>query len=155
MAPPTWATQAQLEFLLEEDTKWEFIKAGSTTLKSFYIQTTNAFLEKWPDTPSKSMLGEVNGDATKAQKLVYGFWFGVSLPVDFISFILLVSVADFKLVCPSPPSKEGRSSNPEATPRPWWETLSQEAAFTEVAGIFSRLLPSQRFPTTRGGQETV
>ncbi|KAF9792304.1 hypothetical protein BJ322DRAFT_1102818 [Thelephora terrestris] len=48
MAPPTWTTKEQLEFLIEEDVKWAIIKDSGGTLKSFYLQMARTFLEKWP-----------------------------------------------------------------------------------------------------------
>ena len=79
MAPPTWANEVQLAFLWEENSKWDFIKAGSTTLKSFYAITTNTFLEKWPEAPTEEILKEVNYDPVKAQQLVFTRKLGVSL----------------------------------------------------------------------------
>ena len=49
MALLKWSTQEQLEFLTQEDSKWEITKAGMGTLKNFYARTSKAFLEKWPD----------------------------------------------------------------------------------------------------------
>ena len=49
MALSKWAMQEQLEFLTQEDSKWEITKAGAGTLKNFYARTSKAFLEKWPD----------------------------------------------------------------------------------------------------------
>ena len=85
MAPPTWASQLQTVFLTEEDSKWDFIKAGSSTLKSFYAATTNTFLEKFPEEPSEDMLRQVNYDQVKAQQLVYAQKLAVSPLTSSIS----------------------------------------------------------------------
>ena len=69
MAPPKWATEEQTAFLKCEDKKWEFIKAGPSTLKGFYARTTNAFLEKWPAEPHEKHLAKANGDETRAKEL--------------------------------------------------------------------------------------
>ena len=70
MAPPTWATKEQRQFLLKEDPSWTLIKASGRTLKSFYTQTTRAFLEKWPRTPSVEILALAKGDEAAAKALV-------------------------------------------------------------------------------------
>ena len=69
MAPPTWTTKDQLAFLSQEDSKWEYVKSGETTLKSFYLRTTNAFLEKWPTAPDAKTLKAADGDVVKAQEM--------------------------------------------------------------------------------------
>jgi len=70
MAPPTWATDSQREFLLKEDASWELIKNSGRTLKSFYTQTTRMFLEKWPRTPSSEILAMAKGNEAEAKALV-------------------------------------------------------------------------------------
>ena len=70
MAPPTWATEEQREFLLKEDASWELIKTSGRTLKSFYTQTTRTFLAKWPRTPSQETLALAKGDEAAANALV-------------------------------------------------------------------------------------
>jgi hypothetical protein len=69
MAPPMWTTKDQLAFLTQEDSKWEFVKSSKTMLKSFYLQTTNAFLEKWPTVPDTKTLKAANGDVAKVQEM--------------------------------------------------------------------------------------
>ena len=64
-----WTTQEQFAFLVDEDKKWHIIKAGNTSLKSFYIQTTNTFLVKWPVEPDKKTLERADGDIGKAKAL--------------------------------------------------------------------------------------
>ena len=90
MAPPSWASLEQNEFLCEENTKWDFIKSGSTTLKSFYTQTTNTFLQKWPAAPDEITLAEADGDPVRAQRLVYDFWYKVSPPTSYNFYVLLL-----------------------------------------------------------------
>lgn len=70
MAPPTWATDEQRAFLLGEDATWSLIKESGRTLKSFYIQTTRAFLAKWPRHPSQEILTLAGGDEAAAKALV-------------------------------------------------------------------------------------
>ena len=70
MAPPTWATAEQTEFLYGEDPTWILIKASSRTLKSFYTQTTATFLQRWPRTPDEATLKRFNGDLAKAQAYI-------------------------------------------------------------------------------------
>ena len=48
MPAPHWMIPEQFDFLTAEDMKWAIIKARTGTLKSFYAQTTCAFLEGWP-----------------------------------------------------------------------------------------------------------
>ena len=69
MAPPKQSTAEQLEFLENEDLKWEAIKLGATTLKSFYVRTAKTFLEKWPTTPDQETLKAAAGDVVKAQAM--------------------------------------------------------------------------------------
>jgi hypothetical protein len=69
MPPQTWATPDQLQFLTEEDKKWEMVKSGGATLKSFYFVTTQAFHERWPATPDDDILEEAGHDAGKAQEI--------------------------------------------------------------------------------------
>ena len=68
MAPQTWATQAQLDFLVQEDLHWEFTKSGSGTLKNFYVQTTRTFLQSWLVTIEPAMLESAGGDAAKVKQ---------------------------------------------------------------------------------------
>jgi len=70
MAPPTWATDEQLEFLHKQDPHWVLIKSSGRTLKSFYTQTTKTFLEKWPRTPSGETLALADGDEAAAKVLI-------------------------------------------------------------------------------------
>ena len=41
-------------------------KAGTSTLKSFYSQTTISFLEQWPHAPTAKMLEDAENDTAKA-----------------------------------------------------------------------------------------
>jgi hypothetical protein len=68
MPAPKWTTPEQLAFLTEEDKKWAVIKAGTGSLKSFYVRTTNTFLEKWPASPKAEHLEKAHGDAEKAKQ---------------------------------------------------------------------------------------
>jgi hypothetical protein len=72
-------TPEQTEFATEEDSKWEFVKASTNTLKSFYTQMTYTFLEKWPMTPNLATLEEAGGDPAKAQELVFEKLYSVSV----------------------------------------------------------------------------
>ena len=69
MPAPKWTTQEQFAFLVDEDKKWHLIKAGNTSLKSFYIRTTNTFLVKWPVEPDEKTLKRADGDIGKAKVL--------------------------------------------------------------------------------------
>lgn len=64
-----WTTQDQFDFLVQEDAKWLAIKEGSTTLKSFYIQTSNTFHQRWPVTPNPKELLAAEDDEVRAQKI--------------------------------------------------------------------------------------
>jgi hypothetical protein len=82
MAPRTWMTPEQAEFAVEEDSKWELVKASGNTLRSFYIQTTTTFLEKWPIAPDQATLAAAGDDpkqAEKAHQLVFDKLYAVSL----------------------------------------------------------------------------
>jgi len=61
-------TPEQLEFLIQEDSKWALIKAGETSLKSFYIRTTQTFLGKWPEPLSDDILEGAGSDLVRARE---------------------------------------------------------------------------------------
>ena len=65
-----WTTQEQYDFLLAEDDKWPNVKVGNSLLKSFYIRTAKAFLEKWPIAPDAETLEEAGGNIEEANALV-------------------------------------------------------------------------------------
>lgn len=79
MAPSPWATPEQQRFLDEEDLKWETIKLDGTTLKSFYLNTTHTFLERWPIIPEKAILEEAGSDVVKARRLAEHQLYEVSI----------------------------------------------------------------------------
>jgi hypothetical protein len=70
MPPHGWTTPDQLDFLIQEDSRWILAKNGDGTLKSFYTRTTDAFLSKWPGVPDEQTLKEAEGDLAKSQELV-------------------------------------------------------------------------------------
>jgi hypothetical protein len=90
MAPPKWSTPEQLAFLVKEDAQWATIKAGNSTLKSFYARTTNSFLEQWPVTPDEKTLVKVGGNAVKAQELAENKLLNVSMRLSPSTFSHLV-----------------------------------------------------------------
>jgi hypothetical protein len=65
-----WTTQEQLEFLLAEDEKWSIIKAGTSSLGSFYVRTAETFLAKWPiDFGTKTSTEGEGEEARKAREV--------------------------------------------------------------------------------------
>lgn len=88
MPPTLWAAPEQLQFLIEEDSKWKIIKSGSSTLKGFYTQMTEFFLKKWPITPDAATLEGDSSDAVKARQLAEERIYMVSTPVPIIFCLL-------------------------------------------------------------------
>ena len=78
MPAPKWTTPEQLAFLVTEDKRWLIIKEGASSLKNFYVRTTNSFLEKWPAVPDEKILEKAGGDAKKAKELAEQRLHGVS-----------------------------------------------------------------------------
>lgn len=66
---------------MEEDKKWLNVKAGTSSLTSFYICTAITFLDKWPVEPDAELLAKAGGDITKAKELVQNQYVGVSLVI--------------------------------------------------------------------------
>ena len=86
MAPQKWASTEQEVYLEKKDAKWVAVKAGSGTLKNFYIQTTKEFVEKWPTAIEKEMQkSDVNTQEEAFEKIrgvsfLFSLWSGVSQP---------------------------------------------------------------------------
>ena len=68
MAPPSQMSEEQLDFLISEDSGWAVTKAGSGTLKDFYLRTTITFLKRWP-ADLEATTEEAGGDVTAAKRL--------------------------------------------------------------------------------------
>ena len=105
MPAPKWATPEQLAFLIAEDQKWLTIKAGTTSLKSFYVRTANTFLEKWPEAaiPDKSLLKKAGDNAEKGKELAEDRLHDVSVDSPSLGCLSPFDVARCELVQQSPP----------------------------------------------------
>ena len=79
MAPAKWASTEQERYLLEKDANWVITKAGTGTLKNFYITSTDTFLRKWPDVDTKEMEDPKVKTKEKAIKNIRGVSFLISL----------------------------------------------------------------------------